>query len=208
MKPEKPLMTDWYVMNFEGISQLRMYQVLCNPCPCACPTVNLSLHTEENFCVKEILQSCSTRQKAAPQISRFYVMICLLEFHIGGSEFELQWKISWSQRFMFIHSTPLVESPAHSQNFRRPVNLQGWILQGSDLWIWQEPEFLELQLCKSKFWWWLFVWSELFMDGKTKSNQFHWFQKGMTSGMLCKAAQRMTTGKWSILTRVRQKTTV
>lgn len=154
MKPEKPLMTDWYVTNYEGIIYLT------------------NLEWNRHFVIyghmldSQWIHHCTNRGisvwKRTPavlfhQVENSFTELIMFLFHnfpprfsywlIGGPESKLRWKTSWSQGFMLL--TPL---PWWS--------LQDTARIAGDLWICKadsEPQFLELQLCKSKFWWWLFV---------------------------------------------------
>lgn len=133
MKPEKPLITDWYVTNYEGIIYLTNLEW------------NRHFVIHGHMLDSQWIHHCTNRRisvwKRTPavlfhKVENSFTELIMFLFHnfplrfshwlIGGPESKLQWKTSWSQGFMLAHSTPLVESPRHCQNCRRPLNLQGW----------------------------------------------------------------------------------
>lgn len=144
MQPEKPVrshlgpavMTDWYITNYEGISYLtnlecNMHFVIKCPCPYAYLTVNLSLHTHGPTAMWKRTSAVLPNEKQVENSHTGVLIFLLYDYSpkrsdqhfrclIGGSEFKLLLQVSWSHGFTFIHSTPLVKSPAYSQSCRRP----------------------------------------------------------------------------------------
>lgn len=134
MLPEKPLMTDGYITNDEGISYLTNLE--CN--------MHFVIHVHMlasqwicHYTHRQISMWKRTPAVLLYQVESSHTELIMFLSHdfparfshglIEHSEFKLQWKILFfSQGFMLIHSTPLVESPAQYQKCRRCLNLQGW----------------------------------------------------------------------------------